>query len=162
MKYESWWLLTFPVYLKKQILLSCQILLLYIICRLSSVPQLCACVFCVHVSLCVCVWMSPLTSILVPHREHPEYEGTECGGEISPPVIPHCKVGRRDLNTEQHPWWRRRESSRGGRGSERGGRGKGRERKEMGWKDKEIEKKMIDEGEKRHRRQKEKRLNKLS
>ena len=60
--------------------------------------------------MCLCVLL--LTSILVPNREHPEYEGAERGGKISPPVIPHRKVGRRDLNTEQHPWWWWRE--RGG------------------------------------------------
>ncbi|TNN51920.1 hypothetical protein EYF80_037891 [Liparis tanakae] len=31
--------------------------------------------------------------ILVPNREHPEYEGAECGGKVSPPVIPHRKGG---------------------------------------------------------------------
>lgn len=55
--------------------------------------------------ICVCVCVLFLTSILVPNREHPEYKGAERGGKISPPVIPHRKVGRRDLNTEQHPWW---------------------------------------------------------
>lgn len=56
--------------------------------------------------LCVkCASALLLTRILVPHRENPEYEGTECGGKISPPVIPHRKIGRRDLNTEQHPCW---------------------------------------------------------
>lgn len=53
----------------------------------------------------VCVISVCRTCILVPNRENPEYEGAECGGKISPPVIPHRKVGRRDLNTEQHPWW---------------------------------------------------------
>lgn len=56
--------------------------------------------------LCVkCASDLLLTRILVPNRKHPEYEGTECGGKISPPVIPHRKIGRCDFNTEQHPWW---------------------------------------------------------
>lgn len=63
--------------------------------------------------VCVCVLF--LTSILVPNREHPEYKGAERGGKIPPPVIPHRKVGRRDLNTEQYPWWwRGREGAREG------------------------------------------------
>lgn len=61
--------------------------------------------------LCVCVCVLFLTSILVPNREYPEYKGAERGGKISPPVIPHRKVGRRDLNTEQHPWWWRGEGA---------------------------------------------------
>lgn len=91
--------------------------------------------------MCLCVKCASaplLTSILVPNREHPEYEGAERGGKISPPVIPHRKVGRRDLNTEQHPWWwwrerqqerernKEREEERGrGREEEEGQRGRG-------------------------------------
>lgn len=95
-----WCIETFQVYVKKQVLHSCHIQLLLINSKLS-------CLF--FSSLCVSVeYAFPLllTSILVPNRQHPEYEGTECGGKVSPPVIPHRKVGRRDLNTKQHPWWR--------------------------------------------------------
>lgn len=53
------------------------------------------------ISVCVCV---RLTRIFVPHWQYSEYEGTECGSEISSPVIPHSKICRRDLNTEQHTW----------------------------------------------------------
>ena len=114
-KYCRWWLEIFLVYLKKQILLSCHIQLLSIECQLSSLLQQCVCV-CVCVRGCLCVLF--LTSILVPNREHPEYEGAERGGKISPPVIPHRKVGRRDLNTEQHPWWWWRERGGEKRGTE--------------------------------------------
>jgi len=93
---------TFLVYPKKHIqLLS----LTRRLSRISWFVCVCVCV-CVYVCVCVeCVSAPLLTSILVPNREHPEYEGAECGSKISPPVIPHRKVGRRDLNTEQHPWW---------------------------------------------------------
>lgn len=75
-----------------------------------------------------------LTSILVPNREHSKYEGAERGGEISSPVIPHSKVGRRDLNTEQHPWWwlkERRGGGGGGGGKVGGGVKEGRTEREM-------------------------------
>ena len=61
-------------------------------CKLSCLWRL--------VCVCVCVLNVLLTSIFVPNREHPEYEGAECGSKVSPPVIPHSKVSRRDLNTE--------------------------------------------------------------
>lgn len=81
----------------------------------------------------VCVPPPPLlTSILVPNREHSKYEGAERGGEISSPVIPHSKVGRRDLNTEQHPWWwlKERRGGGGGGGGKVGGGGKRRKDRE--------------------------------
>lgn len=55
--------------------------------------------FIYHICLCAC-----LTRIFVPHWQHSEYEGTECGSEISSPVIPHCKICWRDLDTKQHTW----------------------------------------------------------
>lgn len=49
-----------------------------------------------------------LTGIFIPHGQHSEYEGTEGGSKISPPVISHSERGRCNLNTEQHTWRRDR------------------------------------------------------
>lgn len=46
----------------------------------------------------------PITSILVPHRQDTEHKGTECGCKESSPVIPNGKVGRGDLDAEQHSY----------------------------------------------------------
>ncbi len=43
------------------------------------------------ISVCVCASHQNL----VPHWQYSEYEGTECGSEISSPVIPHSKICRR-------------------------------------------------------------------
>lgn len=44
----------------------------------------------------------PVTGILVPHGQHAENKGTERGRKESSPVVPHGKVGRGDLDAEQH------------------------------------------------------------
>lgn len=139
-----WWCIeTFQVYVKKQVLLSCHIQLLLINSKLS-------CLF--SSSLCISVeYAFPLllTSILVPNRQHPEYEGTECGGKVSPPVIPHRKVGRRDLNTKQHPWWRWIDRKKGEEGQRE--RRDYREEEQWGWAVRENE----GEEEERKRRERE-------
>lgn len=53
---------------------------------------------------------STCTCVFVEDGQHSEYEGTERSGKVSPPVVPHCKVRGRYLDTEQHTW---REKNKG-------------------------------------------------
>lgn len=56
-----------------------------------------------RVSLFLCLHpRAPITSILVPHRQHAENKGAECGCKEPSPVVVHSKVRGRDLDAEQH------------------------------------------------------------
>lgn len=42
------------------------------------------------------------TFLLVPHSQNSENKSTEGGSKEAPPVVPDCKKGWRDFDTEQN------------------------------------------------------------